>query len=88
MGLDLRWPIGLMFTLIGAMLVVYGFATSGDPIYQEHSLGYNINLYWGMLLLVFGLTMLWLAWRGSRKSAEQPPASAKQDDHDKQLASR
>jgi len=72
MGLDIRWPIGLMFTLIGAMLVIYGFVTgSNDPIYQ-HSLGININLCWGLLLLVFGVTMTALAWRDSKKPA--PPA--------------
>src|SRR5438445_439065 len=29
MGLDIRWPIGLMFSLIGAMLVVFGLV-KGD----------------------------------------------------------
>jgi cytochrome c biogenesis factor len=87
MGLDIRWPIGLMFSLIGAMLVIYGLATSGDPIYAQHSLGINVNLIWGLLLLVFGATMLLLAWRGSRQpTATQPPP--KQDDPDKQLAAR
>lgn len=66
MGLDIRWPIGLMFSLIGLILVVYGFITgSGSEIYQR-SLGLNVNLYWGLLLLVFGGTMLTLAWRGSK----------------------
>ena len=31
MGLDIRWPIGLMFSLIGAMLVIYGFAPAPTP---------------------------------------------------------
>ena len=58
MGLDIRWPIGLMFSLIGAMLVVFGLVTgSGNEMYQ-HSLGINVNLKWGLLLLVFGGTML------------------------------
>jgi protein-S-isoprenylcysteine O-methyltransferase Ste14 len=58
MGLDIRWPIGLMFSIIGAILVVYGAVTgSGDPMYQR-SLGMNINLGWGLLLLAFGLLML------------------------------
>ena len=68
MGLDIRWPIGLMFTLIGVILVIYGFVTgSGSEIYQR-SLGLNVNLYWGLLLLVFGGTMLTMAWRGSKDS--------------------
>ena len=69
MGLDIRWPIGIMFTLIGAMLLIYGLATGSSEIYQR-SLGINVNLYWGLLLLVFGGWMLTMAWRGSK----QPPA--------------
>jgi hypothetical protein len=30
MGLDIRLPIGLMFSLIGIILVVYGFMTGSD----------------------------------------------------------
>jgi hypothetical protein len=71
MGLDLRWPIGLMFTLIGALLVIYGLITSSNAETYARSLGININLYWGLLLLVFGGTMLTLAWRGSKKAGEQ-----------------
>ena len=54
MGLDIRWPIGLMFTLIGAMLVVFGL-TKAD---QAVMLGINIDLIWGVVLLVFGVLML------------------------------
>jgi protein-S-isoprenylcysteine O-methyltransferase Ste14 len=71
MGLDLRWPIGLMFTLIGALLVIYGLITNSNAETYARSLGININLYWGLLLLVFGGTMLTLAWRGSKKPGEQ-----------------
>lgn len=63
MGLDIRWPIGLMFTLIGVLLTIYGAATGGNPIYQR-SLGENINLVWGIVLLIFGVLMLWGAIRG------------------------
>jgi hypothetical protein len=56
--LDIRWPIGLMFSLIGAILVVYGAVTGKDPMYENHSLGINVNLIWGALLLAFGLFML------------------------------
>jgi high-affinity Fe2+/Pb2+ permease len=69
MGLDIRWPIGLMFTLIGALLTGYGvFKHSGSL-----SLGIDINLIWGIVLLVFGVLMLFGAIRGGKKppSAEQ-----------------
>ncbi len=75
MGLDIRWPIGLMFGLVGAILVAYGALTSNTEMYHR-SLEININLRWGVVLLVFGLWMLLMAWRGSRKTAA-PPASDK-----------
>ena len=59
MGLDIRTPIGLMFGIYGLLLTGYGLATSGSPIY-ERSLGQNLNLGWGAVLLVFGGVMLWL----------------------------
>ena len=70
MGLDIRWPIGLMFSLVGALLVIYGFATISDAEVYRRSLGININLRWGLVVLAFGAFMLTLAWRGSRQPAE------------------
>lgn len=70
MGLDIRWPIGLMFSFIGALLVVYGAATASDVEMYRHSLGININLVWGAVLLVFGALMLMGAVFGGKK----PPA--------------
>ncbi len=68
MNFDLRLPIGIMFSLFGAMLVIYG-ALSGEEIYAAHSLGINVNLIWGAVLLVFGLFMLFLAWRARSRTA-------------------
>jgi hypothetical protein len=67
MGLDIRTPIGLMFSIFGVLLAGYGLATRGSEIYQR-SLGYNINLEWGVVLLAFGLVMLWLGRKGATKS--------------------
>jgi hypothetical protein len=64
MNLDLRLPIGLMFTVFGAMLTVYGLI-SDTAIYAK-SLGINVNLWWGLVLLAFGLVMLGLAIRTPR----------------------
>jgi intracellular septation protein A len=69
MGLDIRWPIGLMFTLIGLMLVISGAVSKAED--YQRSLGININLYWGLLLLVFGGWMLTMAIKGGRKAAEE-----------------
>jgi hypothetical protein len=71
MGLDIRWPIGLMFSLIGALLIIFGAATNSDTALYARSLGNNVNLWWGVVLLVFGVLMLLGASRG-RKTP--PPA--------------
>ena len=58
MGFDIRMPIGMLFTLFGILLIGYGVATNGSAMYAEHSLGVNMNLWWGVALLAFGLVML------------------------------
>ena len=65
MGLDLRWPIGLMFPLIGAMLAITGLITNSDAERYKRSLDININLWWGLVLLAFGVFMLVMARKGS-----------------------
>jgi hypothetical protein len=65
--LDLRWPIGLMFSLIGALLVIYGATTHSDTALYERSLGININIIWGIVLLIFGVLMLTGAVMGKKK---------------------
>jgi len=71
MNFDLRLPIGIMFSVFGLILTIFG-AISDKAIYQEHSLGININLIWGIVLLVFGLFMLFLALKGGKKSGPPP----------------
>ena len=63
MGLDIRWPIGLMFSLVGLIMTVFGIVTNGDAEMYHRSLDININLIWGIVLLVFGGFMLWMAMR-------------------------
>ena len=62
MGLDLRLPLGLMFALIGLILIGYGLLTWGGSQYAL-SLGLNVNLGWGAVMLLFGGTMFLLGWR-------------------------
>ena len=71
MGLDIRWPIGLMFSLLGAMLSIYGLVTGSNADLYKHSLDINVNLYWGLVLLVFGGWMLLMAWRGAKAPPEK-----------------
>jgi multisubunit Na+/H+ antiporter MnhG subunit len=66
MNFDLRFPIGLLFTLFGLLLAGFGVVTKGDPDLYRRSLGINVNLWWGLFLLIFGLVMLFLARKGSK----------------------
>lgn len=65
MGIDIRLPIGILFTLLGLILGLYG--VFGDPARYQQSLGVNVNFYWGMVLFAFGLIMLLLGRRGKRR---------------------
>jgi len=66
MRLDVRFPIGGMFSILGALLTLYGI-TSDQAIYAR-SLGINVNLWWGLVLLAFGLVMLGLAVKGVKRT--------------------
>ena len=61
MGLDIRTPIGWLFSILGLMLAIFGLI-SDRSIYVQ-SIGININLIWGLALIVFGLLMLVLSMR-------------------------
>jgi hypothetical protein len=58
MGLDIRVPIGFMFIFVGALLTGYGIF--GPSAIYQRSLGINVNLGWGVVLLIFGLIMTFL----------------------------
>lgn len=68
MKLDVRLPIGFMFTTFGVILAGYGL-TSGPEIYRR-SLGINVNVWWGLVLLGFGVGMLLLAARSGRSKPQ------------------
>jgi hypothetical protein len=72
MSLDLRIPMGLMFTFTGLILTVFGLRTNGDEALYAKSLGINANLWWGLVLLVFGLAMFLLGRRRQMHLAEEP----------------
>jgi hypothetical protein len=58
MGIDIKFPIGLMFAILGLLLTIYGFVTMNDTAMYSRSLGININLLSGGGMLIFGLIML------------------------------
>jgi hypothetical protein len=80
MGLDIRLPIGMIFTIFGIMLIVFGVFS--NPSLYAQSLGININLAWGVVLLLFGAVMLSLGGRamfGERPvGPASPPAGKRQ----------
>jgi hypothetical protein len=67
MTLDIRVPIGFLFIALGGLLASYGLATSfSNPAMYERSLNININLWWGLSMLVFGVVMIALGRRGAK----------------------
>lgn len=59
--LDIRFPIGLMFSIFGLIITVYGLATMGNDAMYVRSLNVNVNLISGVCTLAFGLVMLFLS---------------------------
>jgi flagellar biosynthesis protein FliR len=80
MSLDLRIPMGLMFTLLGVILTAFGLATKNRPGFYLQSLGIDVNLWWGLVLLVFGLTMYLLGRREQKRLAKLPPEAHENGD--------
>jgi hypothetical protein len=70
--LDLRYPIGGLFTVLGLILAGFGIATSADKAMYERATSVNINLTWGLVMLAFGVLMIFLAMRGRRPAAPLP----------------
>ena len=81
MGIDIRLPLGILFLLLGSILVIYGLA--GDASLYQQSLGINVNLYWGFVLVAFGALMLALNRRSAGVEAQLSgnPSSSRSQDH-------
>ncbi|MGD0755618.1 MAG: hypothetical protein ABR927_11205 [Bacteroidales bacterium] len=65
---DIRIPIGLMFTIVGAIISVFGFFTMSNTEMYHKSLGINVNIIMGIFMLIFGLIMLFFAFRKKKKA--------------------
>jgi len=71
---DLRRPLGWLFFTLGILLIIAGLHAT--PAADGRSLGININLIWGVVMIVFALLCLWLARREARRrtqAASSPP---------------
>lgn len=70
MTFDLRLPLGLIFTLFGGMLVIYGLIAGPS---QATAVDINVNAIWGGVVLAFGLWMLTLAILARRRRKDRAP---------------
>lgn len=73
MNLDLRIPMGLMFTFVGIILTAFGIATRNNVDLYARSLGINVNMWWGIVLLVFGQIMFQLGRATQIRLSKLPP---------------
>jgi hypothetical protein len=69
---DIRLPIGVLFLLLGGVLTVYGVMTRSDVQLYARAENITINLWWGLVMLVFGGLMLFFG----RRAKERPLHSA------------
>lgn len=59
--LDIRIPIGLLFAVLGVLVLAFGIATYADPEMYAKSLNININLWSGIFMTFFGgIMLLWV----------------------------
>ncbi|HEU5457026.1 MAG TPA: hypothetical protein VFU68_00270 [Terracidiphilus sp.] len=73
MNLDLRIPMGLMFTITGLILTFFGILTRNDAALYEKSLGINANFWWGLVMFAFGVTMYITGVRRQHRLEKEPP---------------
>lgn len=60
---QLHFFVGSLFSLTGLVLAAYGLLS--DPAIYARSLGWNVNLWWGLLMVTFGSAFL-LLWRSGQ----------------------
>jgi membrane-bound ClpP family serine protease len=58
MNLDIKIPIGLLFTILGVLLTIFGLTTLGETELYSKSLNININLWTGLSMVVIGVFLL------------------------------
>ena len=68
MGLDIKFPIGLMFSIFGVLLTIHGLFTLGSNELYEKSFNIDVNLWSGLFMLVFGSLMLIFSIRKKKAS--------------------
>jgi len=69
---DIRIPIGGLFLLLGFVLAIYGITTKSDTALYVRSDGIVINLWWGLVMIVFGGVMLYFGRRAKERPLHSP----------------
>jgi hypothetical protein len=64
---DPRISMGMLFTLVGTILTAFGLATRSTAETYAKSMGIDANLWWGLVLMVFGIAVLILGRRGQAR---------------------
>lgn len=80
MRLDIRLPLGLLFSIFGLLLLIFGLS-SNKELY-ERSLGVNINSWWGIVMLLFGIVVFLLGRRSHRRLADVEESSKAASEHE------
>jgi len=58
-------PSGWFFTVLGLILLGMGIFAPDTRAALSNA---NVNLYCGLAMLIFGLFLLFMAWRASRRA--------------------
>jgi prolipoprotein diacylglyceryltransferase len=66
---DIRIPIGLMFSILGILITFFGLLTRSDAAMYQKSFDINVNIVMGVLMLLFGLVMLYFARKKNKKES-------------------
>ena len=68
-SLAIGFYIAALVLLFGATLVLVGLISPGQPV--EGDIGFNINLWWGLVMVVSGLVILGMTLASPRRRAER-----------------
>ncbi|MFA6208122.1 MAG: hypothetical protein WCT03_13725 [Candidatus Obscuribacterales bacterium] len=79
--LDVRLPIGWLFMVLGVMLAIYGYANppAENMLLGQVLLPLNLDVPWGILMALFGLSMVSLAQIDKLKTLELELAASKSE---------
>ena len=67
--IDIKIPIGLMFSILGILITIYGLVTMSDVEMYKKSFEINVNLWSGIGMLIFGGAMLMFSKFNTKKNS-------------------